>query len=110
MKAFRHHDQPPNEFVLFQNYPIRFNPATAISYILKTSAAVTLKIYNLLGQLVKTLVNEKQHVGMKTFQWHGTDEFGGKAAGESIHIGWRSSLQTARGPAFVKSKKRVLLR
>jgi hypothetical protein len=53
----------PDKYSLEQNYPNPFNPSTTISYNLPGEGFVTLKIYNLLGQLVKTLVNEHQPPG-----------------------------------------------
>jgi hypothetical protein len=53
----------PENFVLFQNYPNPFNPETTISYQLSTLTHVDLKIYDLLGRSIATLVNETQLPG-----------------------------------------------
>ena len=66
----------PNTFVLNQNYPNPFNPITEIVYHLPYKCEVNLRIYNVLGQLVKTLVNEEQETGKYKMQWDGTDEIG----------------------------------
>ncbi len=57
---------PPSTFALNQNYPNPFNPATTISYQLSAVSNVTLKIYDVLGREVATLVNERQNAGNHT--------------------------------------------
>jgi hypothetical protein len=95
--------QTPQEFALQQNYPNPFNPTTTIRYALKENADVTLKIYNVLGQLVKTLVNTKQTVGFKEVQWDGTNDFGVKVA-SGIYI------YRIQANDFVQSKKMVMMK
>ncbi|HEY5533328.1 MAG TPA: T9SS type A sorting domain-containing protein [Ignavibacteria bacterium] len=53
----------PSEFKLNQNYPNPFNPSTNISYSIKENTFVTLKVYNLLGKEIETLVNENKPAG-----------------------------------------------
>jgi hypothetical protein len=64
----------PNEFDLSQNYPNPFNPTTVIEYTLQKKAQVNVDIYNLLGQRVKTLVNEYQSPGSYRIFWDGRNE------------------------------------
>jgi len=53
----------PTQYKLNQNFPNPFNPSTVISYAIPKSGIVTLKIFNVLGQQVKTLVNQSQTAG-----------------------------------------------
>jgi hypothetical protein len=55
--------QQSDDYKLYQNFPNPFNPVTKISYKIQREGTVTLKVYNLVGQVVGTLVNEKQNAG-----------------------------------------------
>jgi flagellar hook assembly protein FlgD len=59
----------PLSYSLTQNYPNPFNPSTTISYQLPASGFVTVKVYNILGKGIATLVNEKQEAGVYQVQW-----------------------------------------
>jgi hypothetical protein len=65
-----------SDFILNQNYPNPFNPKTLISYQISRTSDVELILINLLGQRVKTLVQEKQSAGYYEAVWNGTDESG----------------------------------
>lgn len=66
----------PTKFNLNQNYPNPFNPTTRISYALPKDAQVKLMVFNVLGQKVKTLIDEQQGAGYKVVHWDGRDENG----------------------------------
>ena len=66
----------PKSFALSQNFPNPFNASTRIDYALANSGRVSLEIYNLLGQKVRTLVSEYQAPGYKTVIWDGKNEAG----------------------------------
>lgn len=66
-------DNVPSQFGLVQNYPNPFNASTNIKYSLDKSSRVELKVYNLLGQEVATLVNGKQDSGEHTVAWVASD-------------------------------------
>lgn len=63
----------PELFVLRQNYPNPFNPSTIIKYEIPNSGFVTLKIYNALGQEIKTIVNEFQNSGKYSVEFNGSN-------------------------------------
>jgi flagellar hook assembly protein FlgD len=68
--------QTPNNFTLFQNYPNPFNPETEIRFFLERSRRIELKVYNPLGQLVRTLVKTEMPAGFHTIVWDGTNSDG----------------------------------
>ncbi len=60
----------PNRFILEQNYPNPFNPTTAVSFVIGSSSFVTLKVYDVLGREIATLVNEVRQPGEYTVRWN----------------------------------------
>ncbi|MFC1558519.1 YCF48-related protein, partial [candidate division KSB1 bacterium] len=92
----------PDKFRLEQNYPNPFNPETVIRYQLPTPSKVSLKIYNIMGQEVKMLVNAYQINGYYSVKWDGTNNLGIKvASGVYIYL-----IQTG---SFVDVKKMIFL-
>ncbi|HXF48393.1 MAG TPA: FlgD immunoglobulin-like domain containing protein [Verrucomicrobiae bacterium] len=72
-------DEPgtlPRQFEMYQNYPNPFNAGTVISYSLSHRSPVKLEIFNIIGQLVRTLVSAEQPAGYRQIRWDGTDAFG----------------------------------
>lgn len=94
----------PGSFALSQNYPNPFNPETTIKYQLAESADVTLKVYNLLGQEVVSLVNDVQVAGNYTVSWDGKNSFGRPVA-SGIYI-----FRLEAGDKFHLSKRMMLLK
>ena len=70
----------PQGYILHQNYPNPFNPRTRISYALLHSSQIELEIYNLRGDVVKTLYNGNQTMGHHFVEWDGTNNLGEKVA------------------------------
>jgi hypothetical protein len=70
-------DPLPGSFTLHQNYPNPFNPATNISFGLNHSSSVTLKVFDVLGREIRTLINERLQQGSHSVQWNASDEPGG---------------------------------
>jgi hypothetical protein len=64
----------PYQFELSQNYPNPFNPTTTIDYSVPKTTQVIIEVFNVLGQKVRTLVNESKSAGSYRIEWNGTDE------------------------------------
>lgn len=94
----------PEVFALYQNYPNPFNPQTTIKYQLPQTSQVTLKIFNILGQEVRTLVKKQQPAGTHSVQWDGQDNLG-RQASSGIYI-----FQINAGDAFKMSRRMLLLK
>ena len=88
----------PNEFSLEQNYPNPFNPSTQIEYSLPKDTRVVLEVFNILGEKVATLINERKSAG------HYNVEFSGKGLTSGIYI---YSIKTDESRAL---KKMLLLK
>lgn len=73
-------NQIPTEFALEQNYPNPFNPSTVIKYSLPKNSFVTVKIYDMLGREIKTLVSKENAAGNYSVEWNGDDNFGNKVS------------------------------
>ncbi len=93
----------PEEFTLQQNYPNPFNPETVIRYQLPQESQVKLSIHNLLGQEIRTLVNEKRDAGHYDVIWDGRDN-----AGQQVASG--IYLYRLRAGGFTEVRKLTLLR
>jgi len=91
----------PTEYLLGQNYPNPFNPSTTISFALPRGGEIMLAIYNLRGQLVKTLVSGALPAGHHEVMWDGTD-----SKGTSIATGVYLSRLEAKD--FVATRKLLL--
>jgi hypothetical protein len=70
----------PKTYELSQNYPNPFNPVTEISFALPQESEVNLTIYNIKGQIVNKLVNERLKPGRYKVRWEGTDSAGNRVA------------------------------
>ena len=92
-----------DEVCLEQNSPNPFNTSTTITFVLPKTAYITLEIYNLLGQKVRTLVEGIKESGSHTVVWNSRDEFGKEVAG-GIY------LYRITGRNFTKTKKMLLLK
>ena len=70
---------------LLGNFPNPFNPSTTIRYQVSNDAFVSIGIYNIRGQRVRTLVNEYLRAGVQQAVWDGTDDLGG-SVGSGVYL------------------------
>ncbi|HKJ81826.1 MAG TPA: T9SS type A sorting domain-containing protein [Ignavibacteriaceae bacterium] len=98
----------PSKFILLQNYPNPFNPSTTIKYQIPKSGLVTIKIYDVLGKEVKTLVNQYQNMGSHevNFSAKGGSASGGNAGNLSSGV----YFYQLKAGNFISTKKMVLLK
>jgi hypothetical protein len=101
--------QVPESYGLDQNYPNPFNPSTKISYLLPVASNVTLKIYNLLGQEVATLVQGVIAPGKYQIVWNGTDN-AGKALASGMYFYRLDASAQDGGQSFTSIRKMLLLK
>ena len=93
----------PSEYALFQNYPNPFNPNTQITFDVPASEFVMLRVFNLLGQDVHTLINKSMTPGRYTVEWNGNDMLNNEVA-SGVYF------YELRGKSFISRKKMLLIR
>ena len=93
----------PEAFVLHQNYPNPFNPVTSLRYDLPEDGLVNITIYDMMGRIVKTLVNGSQTAGYRSIQWNTAND-----NNEPVSAGLY--LYTIQAGDFRQTKKMVLLK
>ncbi len=93
----------PELFQLHQNYPNPFNPLTTIKFNIPAPADVSLKIYNITGQMVKNLLSKRMPAGLHNVRWDGTNSSGMKVSSGTY-------IYTLKTGELTSSKKMVLLK
>ena len=96
-------NQLPHAFNLYNNYPNPFNPVTTLRYDLPEDALVNITIYDIMGRIVRTLINSQQNAGFKSIQWNATND-----AGSPLSAGLY--LYKIQADNFVQTRKMVLLK
>ncbi len=94
----------PGNFILNQNYPNPFNPKTIISYELQVTSFITLKVFNIQGKEIKTLVNMKQNTGIYKIEFEGSDQTSG------VYFYRIEGVEESSGKSFLGTKKMILIR
>ena len=95
--------ETPTTTALLGNYPNPFNPSTTFRYTLSTPELVTLKVYSMLGQLVRTIVNEQQVEGYYEAIWDGRND-----AGATVSSGIYIYRMTAG--SYVETRRMMLVK
>jgi hypothetical protein len=93
----------PAAYGLAQNFPNPFNPATTIKFDMKEKGLVTLRIYNVAGQLVRTLLKSVKDAGGYSIPWDGKNDRG-------VPVATGIYLYKMEAPGFTATKKMVVLR
>ena len=93
----------PKKFYLKQNYPNPFNPITFIQYDLPEDVSVNITIYDMMGRVVKTLINDKQTSGYKSIMWNATND-----RNDPVSAGLY--LYSIKIGGFIHTKKMLLLK
>ena len=93
----------PKVFALNQNFPNPFNPSTTIRYQLPQATHVSINVYNLLGQMMTTLVDEDQKAGYKAVVWDGTN-----SSGHSVSSGLY--IYRMKAGEFIDVKRMIFLK
>ena len=93
----------PQQIVIHQNYPNPFNPTTTLRYDLPEDALVNITIYDMMGRVVRIMVNGEQNAGFKSVRWNATND-----KGASVSAGLY--LYTIQAGDFRQTKKMVLLK
>jgi len=101
----------PVEFALEQNYPNPFNPSTKIDYSIPEAGNVELKVYDILGNEVATLVNEYQQEGKYEVEFNShSGEVRNLTSGVYIYSLRVGNPSKGSGQGFVQSKKMMLIK
>ena len=98
----------PGDFILKQNYPNPFNPSTTIEFALPVGSRIKVKVYNLLGQVVKTIYDGVKDAGYYTLNWN-SDDVNGNSVSSGIYF-YELSASGFDGKEFNQMKKMILIK
>ena len=93
----------PTDYKLFQNYPNPFNPETTIKFKIPKTSFVTIKIYNVIGELIRTLVNTQKQPGIYSVKWDSMNNSGNiVSSGVYVYHMQAGSFSTVKKMIFIK--------
>jgi hypothetical protein len=98
----------PQAFALGQNYPNPFNPETRINYELPVTSHVKISVYNLQGQIVRTLFDGEQSTGRYTVSWDGANANGDRVVSGLYLVRMEAGPSASSGQGFVAVRKMIL--
>jgi len=96
-------DQKPKEYSLQQNYPNPFNPSTSISFSIPNRQHVRLQVYDIVGNLVSTLINEDMAPGSYRIRWNGNNS-------DNSQVPSGIYFYTLEAGSFKQTKKMILIK
>lgn len=103
LTSFKENFQTSHKFMLYQNYPNPFNPTTYIRFDLAKSANLEIKIYDVTGREIRTLVQERKPAGQYTLIWNGRNDSG-------LPVSSGVYFYVMKSGKFLSRKKLILLR
>ena len=92
-----------SDYELSQNYPNPFNPETRINYAILENSVVTIEIFNITGQLIRTLINEYKAKGNYSVIWDGRDN-AGRLVSSGIY------LYRLQAGSFIQTRKMIFMK
>jgi hypothetical protein len=93
----------PKSFALHDNYPNPFNPSTTIRFDLPKATDVSILVFNVLGQKIKTIERNQMNPGYHSITWNATNDYGSQVSAGMYFYQLRTS-------DFIRTKKMVLLK
>jgi hypothetical protein len=98
----------PNDYNLLQNYPNPFNPTTTINYQIPELSFVTLKVYDVLGNEITTLINEEKSIG--SYEVEFSAKSGSASGGDAWNLPSGIYFYRLQAGSYVETKKMILMK
>jgi hypothetical protein len=99
----------PSAFQLERNYPNPFNPSTVIDFSLPATSQVKLSVYDLTGQLVRTLVSHEMPAGQHSVRWNGNDELN-RIVAAGVYLYQMQAVDQSGNALFTQTRRMIFLK